>query len=235
MRGKKVVVLTGAGISAESGIKTFRDNDGLWENYRIEDVATPQAWQADPELVWKFYQARRRQMKEVGPNPAHEALARLESELDDFTLITQNVDDLHERGGSLSIIHMHGRLETLRCEKSGQIEVRMADEALVDDFLSCNCCAESSRVRPDIVWFGEMPMQMDEIYDAIGSCDVFIVVGSSGHVYPAAGLASAARSAGAQTILVNYEMPINGYDFDEVHLGKAGEILPKLVEKWLAE
>ena len=108
MRGKKVVVLTGAGISAESGIKTFRDNDGLWENYRIEDVATPQAWQADPELVWKFYQARRRQMKEVGPNPAHEALARLESELDDFTLITQNVDDLHERGGSLSIIHMHG-------------------------------------------------------------------------------------------------------------------------------
>ena len=100
MRDKKVVVLTGAGISAESGIKTFRDNDGLWENYRIEDVATPQAWQADPELVWKFYQARRRQMKEVGPNPAHEALAKLESELDDFTLITQNVDDLHERGGS---------------------------------------------------------------------------------------------------------------------------------------
>ena len=235
MRDKKVVVLTGAGISAESGIKTFRDNDGLWENYRIEDVATPQAWQADPELVWKFYQARRRQMKEVGPNPAHEALAKLESELDDFTLITQNVDDLHERGGSLSIIHMHGRLETLRCEKSGQIEVRMADEDLEDDFLSCNCCAEPSRLRPDIVWFGEMPMQMDEIYDAIESCDVVIVVGSSGHVYPAAGLASAARSVGAKTILVNYEMPVNGYDFDEVHLGKAGEILPGLVETWLAE
>ena len=152
MRDKKVVILTGAGISAESGIRTFRDNDGLWENHRIEDVATPQAWQADPELVWKFYQARRRQMSEVGPNPAHEALAKLESELDDFTLITQNVDDLHERGGNHSIIHMHGRLETLRCEKSGQIEVRMADEDLVDDFLSCNCCAESSRVRPDIVW-----------------------------------------------------------------------------------
>ena len=214
MRGKKVVVLTGAGVSAESGIKTFRDNDGLWENYRIEDVATPQAWQADPELVWKFYQARRRQMKEVGPNPAHEALAKLESELDDFTLITQNVDDLHERGGSHSVIHMHGRLETLRCEK---------------------CCVEASRVRPDIVWFGEMPMQMDEIYNAIESCDLFIVVGSSGHVYPAAGLANAARLVGAQTILVNYEMPINGYDFDEIHLGKAGEKLPGLVESWLAE
>jgi NAD-dependent deacetylase len=235
MRGKKVVVLTGAGISAESGIKTFRDNDGLWENYRIEDVATPEAWQADPEVVWKFYQARRRQMKEVEPNPAHEALAKLEAELDEFTLVTQNVDDLHERGGSLSVIHMHGRLETLRCENSEQIEERITDEDLVDDFLFCNCCAEASRVRPDIVWFGEMPMQMEEIYDAVDSCDIFIVIGSSGHVYPAAGLAAAARSARAQTILVNFEMPINSYDFDEVHLGMAGEILPGLVETWLAE
>ena len=235
MRGKKVVVLTGAGISAESGIKTFRDNDGLWENYRIEDVATPEAWQADPGVVWKFYQARRRQMNEVEPNPAHEALAKLEAELDEFTLVTQNVDDLHERGGSLSVIHMHGRLETLRCEKSNQIEERITDEDLVDDFLYCNCCAEASRVRPDIVWFGEMPMQMEEIYDAVDSCDIFIVIGSSGHVYPAAGLAAAARSSRAQTILVNFEMPINSYDFDEVHLGMAGEILPGLVETWLAE
>jgi NAD-dependent deacetylase len=235
MRGKKVVVLTGAGISAESGIKTFRDNDGLWENYRIEDVATPEAWQADPEVVWRFYQARRRQMNEVEPNPAHEALAKLEAELDEFTLVTQNVDDLHERGGSLSVIHMHGRLETLRCEKSEQIEERIADEDLVDDFLFCKCCAVASRVRPDIVWFGEMPMEMEEIYDAVDSCDIFIVIGSSGHVYPAAGLAAAARSARAQTILVNFEMPINSYDFDEVHLGMAGEILPGLVETWLAE
>jgi NAD-dependent deacetylase len=235
MRGKKVVVLTGAGISAESGIKTFRDNDGLWENHRIEDMATPEAWQADPEVVWKFYQARRRQMKEVEPNPAHEALAKLEVELDEITLVTQNVDDLHERGGSRSVVHMHGRLETLRCEKSEQIEKRITDEDLVDDFLFCNCCAVASRVRPDIVWFGEMPMQMEEIYDAVYSCDIFIVIGSSGHVYPAAGLAAAARSACAQTILINYEMPINGYDFDEVHLGMAGEILPGLVETWLAE
>ena len=235
MRGKKVVVLTGAGISAESGIKTFRDNDGLWENHRVEDVATPEAWQADPEVVWRFYQARRRQMNEVEPNPAHEALAKLEAELDEFTLVTQNVDDLHERGGSSSVIHMHGRLETLRCESSEQIEERITDEDLVDDFLFCNCCAEASRVRPDIVWFGEMPMRMEEIYNAVDSCDIFIVIGSSGHVYPAAGLAAAARSACAQTILANFEMPINGYDFDEVHLGMAGEILPDLVETWLAE
>ncbi len=233
MRDKEVVVLTGAGISAESGVKTFRDNDGLWENYRIEDVATPQAWLHDSELVWKFYQARRRQMNEVEPNPAHEALAKLESEFDDFTLITQNVDDLHERGGSKSVIHMHGRLETLRCEKSGQIENRMDDSDLKDEYAFCNCCAEPSRMRPDIVWFGEMPMHMEEIYAAVESCDVFIVVGSSGHVYPAAGMVNIARSIGAHTILVNYEMPVNGYDFDEVHLGKAGEILPELVESWL--
>ena len=233
MRDKEVVVLTGAGISAESGVKTFRDNDGLWENYRIEDVATPQAWLHDSELVWKFYQARRRQMNEVEPNPAHEALAKLESELDGFTLITQNVDDLHERGGSKSVIHMHGRLETLRCEKSGQIENRMDDSDLKDEYAFCNCCAEPSRMRPDIVWFGEMPMHMEEIYAAVESCDLFIVVGSSGHVYPAAGMVNIARSIGAHTILVNYEMPVNGYDFDEVHLGKAGEILPELVESWL--
>lgn len=233
MRDKKVVILTGAGISAESGVKTFRDNGGLWENYRIEDVATPQAWLHDSELVWKFYQARRRQMNEVEPNPAHEALAKLESELDGFTLITQNVDDLHERGGSKSVIHMHGRLETLRCEKSGQIENRMDDSDLKDEYAFCNCCAESSRMRPDIVWFGEMPMHMEEIYAAVESCDVFIVVGSSGHVYPAAGMVNIARSSGAHTILINYEMPVNGYDFDEVHLGKAGELLPELVESWL--
>ena len=235
MRGTKIVVLTGAGISAESGVKTFRDNDGLWENHRIEDVATPEAWQADPQLVWKFYQARRRQMNEVEPNPAHEALARLESELNEFTLVTQNVDDLHERGGSSNVIHMHGRLQTLRCETSGQIEHRMDDSDLKDEYAFCNCCAEPSRMRPDIVWFGEIPMQMEEIYAAVESSDVFIVVGSSGHVYPAAGMVHVAKSSGAHTILVNYEMPLNGLDFDEVHLGKAGEILPDLVESWLTE
>ena len=124
MQGKQVVVLTGAGISAESGIRTFRDNDGLWENHRIEDVATPQAWRTDPGRVWRFYQARRRQLNEVEPNPAHEALANLSAGLEHMVLITQNVDDLHERGGSEAVIHMHGRLETLRCEVSGRSERR---------------------------------------------------------------------------------------------------------------
>ncbi len=233
MRSMKVVVLTGAGISAESGIKTFRDKDGLWENHRIDEVATPNAWKLNPKLVWEFYQERRRQMSEVNPNPAHVALAKLELGVENFTLITQNVDDLHERGGSNSILHMHGRLQTLRCEDSGEIEHRMDDADLSDEYALCNCCVKPSRMRPDIVWFGEIPMYMSEINDAVNSCDVFIVVGSSGQVYPAADLAYHAKSIGANTILVNYDPPVNVGDFNEVHLGKAGEILPHLVDKWL--
>ena len=230
MRGKKVVVLTGAGISAESGIKTFRDNDGLWENYRIEEVATPQAWQADPELVWKFYQARRRQMNEVGPNPAHEALAKLESELDDFTLITQNVDDLHERVGSKNLIHMHGELAKLRCESCAFVEEMMEDEHLGENFLTCEPC--EGRMRPHIVWFGEMPMQLAEIQEALLECDVFIAIGTSGHVYPANGFLHTARRLGAHTIGINLDPPENVVFFDEFFQGKAGEILPLLVERW---
>ena len=229
---KEVVVLTGAGISAESGVRTFRDNDGLWENHRVEDVATPEAWVSDQSLVWSFYQARRNQLLEVGPNPAHFALAQLESKTESFTLITQNVDDLHERGGSESVIHMHGRLQTLRCETTGLSEVRMGENDLGGDFVLCNCCAISSRMRPDIVWFGEIPMKMGVICREVENCDVFIVIGSSGHVYPAAGLVNLANSNDAHTILVNFELPINGGDFDEVHIGKAGKILPDLVENW---
>ena len=232
LNDKKVVVLTGAGISAESGVRTFRDNDGLWESHRVEDVATPEAWVSDQSLVWRFYQARRNQLLEVLPNPAHFALAQLESKTESFTLITQNVDDLHERGGSESVIHMHGRLQTLRCETTGLSEVRMGEHDLGGDFVLCNCCAVSSRMRPDIVWFGEIPMEMDVIYREVEKCDVFIVIGSSGHVYPAAGLVDLANSNDAHTILVNLELPINGSDFDEVHIGKAGEILPDLVENW---
>ena len=234
MRTKRVVVLTGAGISAESGIRTFRDNDGLWENHRIEDVATPQAWVADPETVWRFYQARRCQLKEVEPNPAHRALATLQQSIPSFLLITQNVDDLHERGGSTEVLHMHGRLETLRCEGSGRKEHRMEAADLGDDFLSCTCCSEPQRLRPDIVWFGEMPMQLEEIYSAVEACEVFIVVGSSGHVYPAAGLVDVARSVSARTVLVNAEAPVNSDAFDEIHLGKAGELLPNLVHEWIS-
>ena len=233
MRDKKVVVLTGAGVSAESGVRTFRDNDGLWEDHRVEDVATPEAWRVDPVLVWRFYQARRNQLLEVDENPAHIAIAKLESEIEDFTLITQNVDDLHERGGSKSVIHMHGQLRTLRCENSGESEERIGQDDLSEEFVECNCCSKPSRMRPDIVWFGEIPMFMEEIYTAVEECDVFVVVGSSGHVYPAAGLVQVANQAGAHTILVNYEVPINGHQFDEIHVGKAGEVLPELVESWL--
>ena len=228
----RVVVLTGAGVSAESGVRTFRDNDGLWEDHRVEDVATPEAWARDPEMVWRFYQARRNQLLEVEPNPAHLALAELESKAERFTLVTQNVDDLHERGGSSSVIHMHGRLGSLRCEETGRSEVRMGEGDLGEGFVTCRCCASGSRMRPDIVWFGEIPMEMDAIYREVESCDVFIVVGSSGHVYPAAGLVNLANSCGARSILVNFEMPINGRDFDEVHIGKAGEFLPGLVGAW---
>ena len=226
MQKQRVVVLTGAGISAESGIRTFRDNDGLWENNRIEDVATPEAWRANPELVWGFYQARRRQLSEVKPNPAHTALATLENGLEDMVLITQNVDDLHERGGSHDVIHMHGQLQTLRCERSGRSEPRMEEADLVDEFLTCSCCVEQARLRPDIVWFGEMPMHMESIYRAVDACEVFIVVGSSGHVYPAADLVHIARANGARTVLVNAEAPMNVEAFDEVHLGKAGKSFP---------
>ena len=233
MQGKRVVVLTGAGISAESGIRTFRDNDGLWEDHRIEDVATPQAWRADPGRVWRFYQARRRQLSKVEPNPAHQALADLSDGLQHMVLITQNVDDLHERGGSEAVIHMHGRLETLRCEESGEYERRMAPADLSDEFLTCTCCTEGRRLRPDIVWFGEMPMHMNEIYAAVEASEVFIVVGSSGHVYPAADLVHIAQANGARTVLVNAEPPLNVDFFDEVHLGRAGELLPPLVQRWL--
>ena len=233
MRGKSVVILTGAGISAESGVRTFRDNDGLWENHRIEDVATPIAWRNDPELVWKFYQARRNQMQEVEPNPAHVAIAQLQKNHQNVTLITQNVDNLHERGGSENVIHMHGKLETLRCERSEISEIRMHEADLSDEFVQCSCCSEPSRMRPDIVWFGEMPMFMREIYEAVDNCDVFIVIGSSGHVYPAAGLVDVASQMGAKTILINLEEPENASSFDQVYTGKAGEILPSLVESWL--
>lgn len=230
MAQQRVVVLTGAGISAESGVRTFRDGDGLWEEHRLEDVATPQAWDNDPVVVWRFYQARRRQLLEVAPNAAHKALATFAAKREHFTLITQNVDDLHERAGNTNTIHMHGRLKTLRCEQSGRSEVRMAESDLADDFLVCQCCATPQRLRPDIVWFGEMPMQMEEIYAAVEQSDMFIVVGSSGNVYPAAGLVNIAHQAGARTVLVNLEAPLNADAFDEVHLGKAGELLPVLLE-----
>jgi NAD-dependent deacetylase len=235
MNQPRIVVLTGAGISAESGVRTFRDNGGLWEEHRVEDVATPDAWAFNPEMVWRFYQARRRQLLDVQPNGAHFALALLQKNMKQFTLITQNVDDLHERGGSSDVIHMHGELRTLRCEASQRSEVRMQASDLTDDVSLCSCCANPVRMRPDIVWFGEIPMHMEAILNAVETCEVFIVVGSSGHVYPAAGLVDQANNAGARTILVNLEAPINASAFDEILLGPAGELLPQLVDRLISD
>lgn len=233
VRQSKIVVLTGSGISAESGIRTFRDNDGLWNEYPVEDIATPNAWKKDPSMVWSFYQARRRQLLEVNPNPAHIALAELANHAKNLFLVTQNVDDLHERSGSEDVVHMHGQLRILRCEISGKTEERMGASDLGNGFLFCTCCETSSRLRPDIVWFGEQPMNMAKIYEAVEACDVFIVVGSSGQIDPAARLVNVADYSGAHTVLINLEEAENFAMFHEIHQGYAGEILPKLVARWI--
>ena len=229
----RVVILTGAGISAESGIRTFRASDGLWEDHRIEDVATPMAWERDPELVWGFYQGRRRQLLDVVPNPAHDALVELERFLGDgLLLVTQNVDDLHSRSGSQNLIHMHGELRKLRCEECGEILVAMDDVHLEDKYVDCSKCGVE-RMRPHIVWFHEMPLKMREIEMAVADCDVFIAIGTSGHVYPAAGFLGLAQACGAHCIGINLDPPQNVDLFDEFHQGKAGELLPDLVNSWV--
>ena len=228
----KVVILTGAGISAESGIRTFRASDGLWEEHRIEDVATPMGWERNPQLVWDFYQARRNQLFEVEPNPGHTALTTLEDHLDDMLLVTQNVDNLHERAGSKNLIHIHGELEKLRCEECHHVEVMMEPQDLGSSFVSCPVCS-NTMMRPHIVWFHEMPMQMAEIEKALNQCDVFISIGTSGHVYPAAGFLASAKQRGSYCIGINLDAPLNYDLFDEFHQGKAGEILPELVHQWI--
>ena len=231
----KVVILTGAGISAESGIRTFRASEGLWEEHRIEDVATPEGWMRNPELVWSFYQGRRRQLLEVVPNPAHDALVELETYLgENLLLITQNVDDLHTRAGSENLIHMHGELRKLRCESCEVVIEAMEDVHLQDEFVDCSEC-EEGRLRPHIVWFSEMPMRMDEINAAVFDCDVFIAIGTSGHVYPAAGLLGIARVRGAYCIGVNLDPPENVDLFNEFHQGQAGELLPDLIAQWMGD
>jgi NAD-dependent deacetylase len=180
MEKPRVVVLTGAGISAESGIKTFRAADGLWEEHRVEDVATPEGFARDPALVQAFYNARRRQLQgpEIAPNAAHQALARLEEALGDrFLLVTQNIDNLHERAGNRRVIHMHGELLKVRCSWSGQVLEWTGDVTAED---KCHCCQFPAPLRPHVVWFGEMPLDMDEIYSALAECDIFIAIGTSG-------------------------------------------------------
>jgi len=231
---KSIVVLTGAGISAESGIQTFRASDGLWEEHRIEDVATPEAFERDPALVQHFYNQRRAPIlaKEVHPNPAHKALARLEREFQgDFLLVSQNIDNLHERGGSENIRHMHGEILKIRCANTGRIYDCQGDIGLDD---CCRCCDLPGRLRPHIVWFGEMPLYMDEIYQALSKCDLFLSVGTSGNVYPAAGFVQMANQAGAKTIEINLEESQVATDFNEAIYGPAGDTLPIWVADFLS-
>jgi NAD-dependent deacetylase len=230
-RRPRVVALTGAGISAESGIPTFRAADGLWENHRIEDVATPAAFQRDPELVHNFYNQRRRHLfsPKVAPNPAHFALVQLQNVLGgDFFLVTQNVDNLHERAGHQAVCHMHGELLKIRCTASGKVFDRQDDVTVAEP---CPCCAASGRLRPHIVWFGEMPFAMNEIQAGLQSCDIFIAIGTSGQVYPAAAFVEWASQA--RTIEVNLDRTGKSSAFDEHRFGSAGIEVPKLVEEIL--
>ena len=227
----KIVILTGAGISAESGISTFRDADGLWENHRIEDVATPEGFARNPTLVHRFYNLRRLALKTVEPNAAHYALARLEQALlkrgGAFTLVTQNVDNLHKRGGSKSPVHMHGELTSIRCTSCGAREY-YEDEISVDSL--CSSFGHAS-LRPDIVWFGEMPFFMDQIETALAACDLFVSIGTSGAVYPAAGFVHMAGSLGKDTLEINLEPSEGSAAFNQSRLGKAGELVPLWVDE----
>lgn len=222
----RIVVLTGAGISAESGLATFRGAGGLWEGHRPEDVATPEAFAADRGLVQRFYDARRAQLRTVAPNPAHRALAALEADLgDDLVLVTQNIDDLHERAGSTRVIHMHGELLRARCEACGG-QPSWTD-ALVDE-PACPICGVTA-LRPDVVWFGEAPYHMDRIQQELEDCDLFVAIGTSGLVYPAAGFVDWARRHGARTVELNLA-PTDDEAFDESWAGPASEVVPTWVE-----
>lgn len=231
---RSLVVLTGAGVSADSGVPTFRDAGGLWEGHRVEEVATPEAWARDPRTVWRFYQLRRAALATVAPNPAHDALAELEREMNTrghaFTLITQNVDDLHQRAGSTAIA-MHGSLATLACERCG---ATVEDRENVDPerFVPCAACGHA-RLRPDVVWFGEVPRALDAIDRAVKGATHFAAIGTSGVVYPAAGLLSLARFAGAETHVVSLDAPENLHAADRFHPGRAAEVVPGLVREWL--
>jgi len=222
---KSIVILTGAGISAESGIKTFRASDGLWEDHRIEDVATPEGFERDPKLVHRFYNMRRNHLlsKDIKPNSAHTALAELEANPDFKVLVvTQNIDNLHERAGTKNIIHMHGELLKCFCVST---QKRFSATVDLSTATKCECCQQENNLRPDIVWFGEMPYQMDEIYHAISTCDLFLSIGTSGNVYPAAGFVQAANQSGAHTVELNLEPSLVESEFKEKIYGPATQVV----------
>jgi len=228
---RNIVVLTGAGISAESGLATFRGPDGLWEGHRVEDVATPEAFARDPALVHAFYDARRANLGKVEPNAAHRALARLDAEwAGELLIVTQNVDDLHERAGARRLLHMHGELKSAWCRAC---DARMGWEAEMGHGPACPDCGVAGRLRPDIVWFGEMPYAMDQIDRALMDADLFVSIGTSGNVYPAAGFVQTARYCGARTLEMNLDPSLGSYLFHESRTGKAGELVPAWVEEML--
>jgi NAD-dependent deacetylase len=231
---RPIVILTGAGISRESGLDTFRDADGIWARVRIEDVATPEAFRRDPERVHAFYNARRRRLLggNVEPNAAHRALAELEERWPgEVLLVTQNIDDLHERAGSKNLVHMHGELLKVRCRHCGNV-VEWRRPLAVDT--ACIACGQLGGMRPHVVWFGEMPMALDEITTALTRCGLFISIGTSGNVYPAAGFVEHTRcAAGARTVELNLEPSAGAKLFDEAVYGPATEIVPTFVERLL--
>lgn len=222
----RVFVLTGAGISAESGIPTFRDAGGLWRNYRIEEVASPHAWRRDPQFVWDFYSMRRKVASAAKPNPGHFALASLEHALADrLFLCTQNVDNLHEQAGARNVLHMHGELFKSRCDSCSRQP--FADTSLYESPCEIPLCPCGGKIRPHICWFGETPYHLEQIFKALEVCSIFIAIGTSGNVEPAASFA--AHVAGrAKTLYVGPEAPANHSMFDECFLGQAGELLPTL-------
>ncbi len=225
---RNIVVLTGAGISAESGIGTFRDKGGLWEQHRVEDVATPEAFARDPDLVLRFYDMRREHIQKAEPNAAHWALAHLDAEWSgNLLIVTQNVDDLHERAGAKRLIHMHGEHLNAWCTSC---DVRSPWRATLAERPPCPVCAKPT-LRPDIVWFGEMPYRMAEIDHALQECDLFVSIGTSGAVYPAAGYVQNARYHGAQTLELNLEPSQGSVMFHACRMGKAGDLVPE----WVAE
>jgi len=226
-----IVILTGAGISKESGLQTFRDPDGIWAKHRIEDVATPQAFARDPEAVLGFYNLRRAQMSdaEIKPNAAHAALGALEEFWPGgVLLVTQNIDDLHARGGSRNLIHMHGELAKTRCNDCGHLIDRIGD---IETDMTCPSCGATGTLRPHVVWFGEMPLEMDAIGAALGQCGLFVSIGTSGNVYPAAGFVQEARQHGAYALELNLEESLGAGLFQEGRYGPATEIVPAFVDE----
>ncbi len=227
----KIVILTGAGISAESGIRTFRDQNGLWENHDVMEVATPEGFAKNPDLVYRFYNERRAQLlsSEVSPNPAHLALAKLQKNWKgEVIIVTQNVDNLHERAGSSNILHMHGELTKMRCKQTGAV---FESPLQINSSSICPKCGETAHMRPHIVWFGEIPFHMQEIERHVNECELFIAIGTSGLVYPAALLVSWARGAGARAVEMNLEATQRSNVFHHTFHERASTVVPRFIDE----